>query len=198
MTSETQDPPTSASVSDYPVNLEIDYADGGRNRLTVFFRIVTIIPILLVSTGLTLLIWPIILMMLFRQKYPKWWFDFNLEYLKFSTRVGAYWGLQTDQYPSTDEEQSVHLTIEYPDSSQLNRFLPLFKWILAIPHYIALAILLSISSILVLVGWFIILFTGKLPRGIHDYLVGVTRWTVRVQAYAFMMATDKYPPFSLK
>jgi hypothetical protein len=193
MTSDSQNSPT----SDYPAGLNIDYDDTGRNRLTVFFRVITLIPILLVLIGLQTLVLPVLLMVLFRQKYPRWWFDFNLEVIKFSTRVSAYWMLLSDEYPSTDEEQSTHLTLDYPDASQLNRWLPLFKWILALPHYIVLAVLLMVGSILVTVGWLVILFTGKLPRGIHNYLVGVSRWSLRVQAYAFLLTTDKYPPFSL-
>jgi hypothetical protein len=193
MTSDSQN----LSTSDYPVSLNIDYDDTGRNRLTVFFRMITVLPILLVIIGFQTLTWPVLLMILFRQKYPQWWFDFNLEMTKFSTRVSAYWMLLSDSYPSTDEEQSTHLTLDYPDVGQLNRWMPLFKWILAIPHYIVLAVLLMIASILVIVGWLVILFTGKLPRGIHNYLVGVSRWSLRVQAYAFLLTTDKYPPFSL-
>ena len=188
---------TSSSTNDYPASLNIDYEGSGRNRLTVFFRIITLVPIVLVLTGLQTLLFPVILMVLFRQKYPRWWFDFNLEVTKFTTRVSAYWMLLTDNYPSTDEEQSTHLTLEYPDSGQLNRWMPLFKWILALPHYIVLAFLVTISAILVMVGWVIILFTGKLPQGIHNYIVGVNRWSLRVQAYAFLLTTDKSPPFSL-
>ncbi len=193
MTSDSQISP----ASDYPVSLNIDYSGSGRNRLTVFFRIITLIPIILIQSGLQILVFPVLLMILFRQKYPRWWFDFNLELTMFSTRVGAYWMLQTDEYPSTDEEQSIHLTLDYPDASQLNRWLPLFKWILAIPHYIVFSILLTVVFILVIVGWFSIVFTGKFPQGIHNYLVGVNRWSLRVQAYAFLLTTDKYPPFSL-
>ncbi|HIF73361.1 MAG TPA: DUF4389 domain-containing protein [Dehalococcoidia bacterium] len=193
MTSDSQISP----ASDYPVSLNIDYSGSGRNRLTVFFRIITLIPIILIQSGLQILVFPVLLMILFRQKYPRWWFDFNLELTMFSTRVGAYWMLQTDEYPSTDEEQSIHLTLDYPDASQLNRWLPLFKWILAIPHYIVFSILLTVAFILVIVGWFSIVFTGKFPQEIHNYLVGVNRWSLRVQAYAFLLTTDKYPPFSL-
>ncbi len=193
MTSDSQISP----ASDYPVSLNIDYSGSGRNRLTVFFRIITLIPIILIQSGLQILVFPVLLMILFRQKYPRWWFDFNLELTMFSTRVGAYWMLQTDEYPSTDEEQSIHLTLDYPDASQLNRWLPLFKWILAIPHYIVFSILLTVVFILVIVGWFSIVFTGKFPQEIHNYLVGVNRWSLRVQAYAFLLTTDKYPPFSL-
>ncbi|MDG0866268.1 DUF4389 domain-containing protein [Candidatus Lucifugimonas marina] len=193
MTSDSQN----SGLSDYPAALNIDYVSDGRNRITVFFRVVTLIPILLVVTGLQTLLWPVILMVLFRQKYPRWWFDFNLEVTKFTTRVSAYWMLLSDEYPSTDEEQSTHLTLDYPADGQLNRWLPLFKWILALPHYIVLWVLVMVAAILVFVSWFVILFTGKLPQGIHNYVVGVSRWSLRVQAYAFLLTTDKYPPFSL-
>ncbi len=193
MTSDSQN----SGLSDYPAALNIDYVSDGRNRITVFFRVVTLIPILLVVTGLQTLLWPVILMVLFRQKYPRWWFDFNLEVTKFTTRVSAYWMLLSDEYPSTDEEKSTHLTLDYPADGQLNRWLPLFKWILALPHYIVLWVLVMVAAILVFVSWFVILFTGKLPQGIHNYVVGVSRWSLRVQAYAFLLTTDKYPPFSL-
>jgi hypothetical protein len=193
----TSDSPN-MTMSDYPASLEIEYDDSSRNRLTVFFRGITVIPILLIVIGLQAISpFPIILMVLFRQKYPRWWFDFNLEVIKFSTRVGAYMLLLTDKYPSTDEEQSIHLTLDYPAQGELNRWLPLIKWILAIPHYIVLSVLLTVEIVLVLVGWVVILITGKLPEGIHKFMVGVSRWSLRVQAYAFLLTTDKYPPFSL-
>lgn len=194
MTSDSHAPPTSA---DYPVTLDIDYVDTDRNRATTFFRVILAIPIVIIQAGISALLWPQLLMILFRQKYPRWWFDFNVEVTRFSTRISAYMGLLTDQYPATDEEQSVRLTIDYPDATKLNRWLPLIKWILAIPHYIALAVLGAIALVLIVLGWFAILITGKLPRGIHNYLVGVTRWTTRVNAYAFLLTTDQYPPFSL-
>ncbi len=139
-----------------------------------------------------------ILMLLFRQRYPRWWFDFSRELTRFGARVGAYLFLLTDQYPSTEDEQSVHLVIDYPDAKKdLNRFLPLIKWFLAIPHYIVLFFLGIAAIIAVIVAWFAILFTGQYPRSFFDYIVGVARWGLRVNAYAFLLVTDKYPPFSL-
>lgn len=202
----------------YPLRLSIDYPDRALNRLTTFFRLIWIIPILVVlwaispdwgswksdsnwqfGTGLGGLVFLApLLMILFRQKYPRWWFDFNLELNRFGTRVGAYLTLLRDEYPSTDQEQAVHLDIDYPDVMRdLNRWLPLVKWFLAIPHYILL-IFLSIAAIVaIVIAWFAILFTGRYPRGLFDYVVGVQRWWLRVQAYALMLATDRYPPFSL-
>jgi len=139
------------------------------------------------------------LMIIFRQRYPRWWFDFSRELTRFEARVGAYLSLLTDQYPSTVEEQSVHLEIDYPDvKTDLNRWHPLFKWFLAIPHYIVLAFLSMASVFAVIIAWFAILFTGQYPKSLFDYNVGVARWWLRVSAYAFLMVTDHYPPFSLK
>jgi hypothetical protein len=140
---------------------------------------------------------PVLLMLLFRRKYPGWWFDWNLEFTRFSARVYAYLALLDDRYPSTDEEQSVHLDIERPDAARLSRGLPLVKWFLAIPHFIVL-LALGIGAFFVIVfAWFAILFTGRYPRGAFGYVVGVFRWSLRVSAYAFLLTTDRYPPFRL-
>jgi len=202
----------------YPATLAIDYPDRALNRLTTFFRIFTVIPIAIVlasvsgSLDLTLpsgwtllyaaggiLFLPPLLMILFRQKYPRWWFDWNLALTKFSVRVGTYIGLLTDVYPSTDEEQSVHIEIHYPDvPKELSRGLPLVKWFLAIPHYIVAGCLGIAAIVCVVIAWFAILFTGRYPRGLFDFVVGVYRWGLRISAYAFLLTTDKYPPFSLE
>jgi hypothetical protein len=202
----------------YPVQLSIDYPDRNLNRLTTFFRIFTIIPIAIIISLLTsgnfggtaegsesyqygvagLLFLPLVLMILFRQKYPKWWFDWNVALTKFSARVAAYFCLLTDEYPSTDEEQSVHIEIPYPDAkNELSAGLPLVKWLLAIPHYIILCFLVIAAIVCVVIAWFAILFTGRYPRGLFDFVVGVYRWCLRVSAYAFLLTTDRYPPFAL-
>jgi Domain of unknown function (DUF4389) len=215
---EAQYPPASAPPPAYPVRYDVDYPDRELNRVTSFFRIFTVIPIaivlgtvgagtLTVTTGQArygaagaggLLFFGPLLMILFRKKYPRWWFDWNLELARFQARVGVYFGLLTDTYPSTDEHQSVHLEIDYPDvERQLARGMPLVKWFLAIPHYLML-IALYIGAVFAVVGaWFAILFTGRFPRGLFDYLVGVGRWHWRVAGYAFLLATDAYPPFRL-
>lgn len=139
------------------------------------------------------------LMIIFRQRYPRWWFDFSRELARFQNRVGAYFGLLTDQYPSTTDEQSVHLEIDYPDvEKDLNRWMPLVKWFLAIPHYIVLFFLSIAAFIAVVIAWFAILFTGQYPKALFDFNVGVARWWLRVNAYAFLLVTDQYPPFSLE
>ena len=136
-------------------------------------------------------------MLLFRQKYPKWWFDWNLALSRFSTRVSAYFALLRDEYPSTDEEQAVHLDIPYPNAKELNRWLPLVKWIMAIPHYIVLLFLYIAASVVVIIAWFAILFTGRYPKSLFDFIVSVYRWSLRVSVYTFILTTDRYPPFSL-
>jgi hypothetical protein len=141
---------------------------------------------------------PIALMLVFRRKYPRWWYDFNLQVGRFAGRVGAYAALQRDEYPSTDEEQAVHLEVDYPDTEQLNRWLPLVKWFLAIPHYLVLLFLFIGLVFTTLLAWLAILITGSYPRPLFDYSVGVARWSARVSGYAFLLVTDRYPPFSLR
>jgi hypothetical protein len=139
-----------------------------------------------------------LLMILFRQKYPRWWFDWNLELQRFTNRVGIYLALMDDRYPATDQQQAVHLDYVYPDAARdLNRWLPLVKWLLAIPHYIVLFFLWIAAIVVVIIAWFAILFTGRYPRGMFDFVQGVIRWGARVVAYAFVLVTDRYPPFSL-
>lgn len=191
----------------YPASLDVDYPES-LDRFTTFFRVLWAIPVLIVlctlgSTvgegGATGLVVATALMIIFRQRYPRWWFDFALEINRFSTRVGAYLFLLTDKYPSTVETQTVHLDIRYPDAKQdLNRWLPLVKWLLAIPHYVVLEILGVAAVVATIIAWFAILFTGRYPRGLFDFVVGVGRWGLRVSAYAFLLVTDEYPPFSLR
>ena len=138
------------------------------------------------------------LMIIFRQRYPRWWFDFSRELTRFGARVSAYAALLTDRYPSTVEEQSVHLEIDYPNvKTDLNRWYPLVKWLLVIPHYFVLFFLSVASLVAWIMAWFAILVTGRYPRSLFNFNVGVSRWWLRVQAYAFLLVTDRYPPFSL-
>ena len=190
---------TTAALSDYPARLTIDYPDRQLDRLSSAFRLIWAIPIAVVLGALNGILFPaVLLMVLFRRKYPRWWFDFNLELTRFSTRVSTYVALMSDVYPSTDEEQYVHLELDYPDAERdLNRWLPLVKWFLAIPHVVILVFLTIGALFAVLVAWFAVLFTGRLPRPLFDYLEGVTRWWLRVEAYAFLLTTDQYPPFRM-
>ena len=197
---------------EYPVAFSVDYPDRDLNRLTTALRIFTAIPIGIVlatvggssggwaaaSGSAGLLFIPPLLMILFRQKYPSWWFEWNRELLRFSNRFGVYLALMDDRYPSTDEQQSVHLDFPYPDAQRdLNQWLPLVKWLLAILHYIALIGLGIAAVVLVIVAWVVILFTGRYPQSIFDFVEGVIRWNNRVIGYALVLVTDQYPPFRL-
>ena len=204
----------------YPVTFAVEYPDRPLDRLTTFFRIFTVIPIAIVmaaitgfstsyhdvgdttvavtTAGIGLLFLPPLLLILFREKYPRWWFDWNLNFQRLSNRVCVYLLLMDDRYPSTDEEQGVHLGYSYPDvESDLGRGMPLVKWFLAIPHYIVLFFLSIGAFFAVVFAWFAILFTGRYPRGLFDYVEGVLRWHNRVVGYAFALVTDRYPPFRL-
>lgn len=211
-----------AQAAPYAARLEIDYPEK-LDRITTAFRLIWIIPIaiilsLLSATGGTRVVTEagetisrseggimggiaaaIALMILFRQRYPRWWFDFAREMTRFSARITAYAALLTDAYPSTVDEQSVHLEIDYPDVERdLNRWLPLVKWFLAIPHILVLVVLVILAILAVIVAWFAILVTAQYPKGLFDFVVGVVRWSLRVQAYAFLLVTDEYPPFTLE
>ena len=183
----------------YPVHFSVDFPAQSQDRLTAFFRPIVAIPILIVLGTMRNLLFPaLLLMMVFRQKYPRWWFDWNLELLRFSNRVGVYLALMTDRYPSTDEHQCVHLDIPYPNAQHdLNRWLPLVKWFLVIPHYVVLALLYVGLVVAVIAAWVAILVTGHYPRAIFEFVEGVIRWHNRVIAYAFALTTDRYPPFRL-
>jgi Domain of unknown function (DUF4389) len=215
-------PPTPGDAAvvgdDYPVQYDVDYPDRPLNRLTTFFRFFTVIPIAIVLgavSGATysagsdgsyyfgaaaggFLFGGPLLMILFRKKYPRWWFDWNQELARFTSRVHIYFSLLDDKYPSTDERQSLRLDIRYPNAeTDLMRGMPLIKWLLAIPHYIVLFFLTIGAFVAVVIAWFAILFTGRYPRPLFDFVVGTQRWFVRVAAYAFLLTTDRYPPFRL-
>jgi hypothetical protein len=208
-------------MDDYPVKFAVEYPDRQLDRLTSFFRIFMLIPIAIVfaaivgfstsyedATGTTVtvaaggigvLFLPALLMILFRNKYPRWWFDWNLELQRFATRIGVYALLMNDRYPATDDQQSVRLEYPYPDVERdLGRGMPLVKWFLAIPHYIVLVFLHIGVFFAAIFAWFAILFTGRYPRGLFDYIEGVLRWHNRVVGYAFTLVTDRYPPFRLR
>jgi Domain of unknown function (DUF4389) len=205
--------------SSYPVAFSVEYPDRKLNRLTTFFRIFTVIPIAIVAellaggfyglgggeaaywagAGVGLLTLPVLLLILFRKKYPRWWYEWNLELLRFSNRIGIYLALMDDRYPSTDEMQAVRLDFPYPNAqNDLGRGMPLVKWFLAIPHYFVLFFLFVAAFFAIVFAWFAILFTGRYPRGAFDFVEGVTRWYNRVIGYAFALVTDQYPPFRLR
>jgi hypothetical protein len=209
----------------YPqATFSVDYPEKKLNRLTTFFRIFVAIPILIVMAGVTggfnyhpstgmndamnpvqtisiaagFLVIPIVLMLLFRRKYPKWWYDWNIAFSRFNYRVSVFLLLMRDEYPSTDEEQNVHLDFPYPNILELNRWMPLVKWFLAIPHYFILLFIGIGVFFITIVAWFAILLTGRYPKSMFNFVEGYLRWTLRVEVYSCLLTTDKYPPFSLE
>ena len=215
--SEPSDP---AGAHDYPLTFSVDYPDRNLNRLSTALRIIWVIPIaILIATvegggfgagaggsgaryaggGIGVLFITVLLMLLFRRKYPRWWYEWNLQLTRFSNRVAVYFTLMDDHYPSTDEEQAVHLDFPHPDAErELHRALPLVKWLLALPHYLVLIVLTLAAIVACVLAWFAILATGRYPRGLFGFVEGVLRWHNRVGAYAFLLITDRYPPFSLR
>ena len=188
-------------MKQYPVNLKIDYSETS-NKSTTFIRVVLILPVVtilaLISSYAEALSLAVALMILFREKYPKWWFDWNLALSKFWLRIAAYGLLMRDEYPSTDDDQAIQVDIPYPDvKKDLTRWMPLFKWILVIPHLIVLLLILIAVVVCSVFAWFSILFTGRYPKGIFDFVEGFLRWSLRVNAYVFLLTTDEYPPFRL-
>ncbi|MGH3249286.1 MAG: DUF4389 domain-containing protein [Trebonia sp.] len=211
---------TTSGGDDYPLTFAVDYPDRSLNRLSTAFRILTIIPIAILAGfleggsfatnagasgaryaagGIGILVIPVVLMLLFRKKYPRWWYDWNLQLTRFSNRIAVYFALMDDHYPSTDEQQAVHVEFPYPDAEHdLTRGLPIVKWLLAIPHYVVLFFLTIAALVAAIIAWFAVLFTGRYPRPLFDFIEGVIRWHNRVGAYAFLLITDRYPPFSLQ
>lgn len=210
-----------ATATPYPARLEIDYPEE-LDRISTIFRLIYVIPIAIVLAALSAsgtvtftneagervtetaggiaggLAVATAMMIIVRQRYPRWWFDFAVEFTRFGARIGAYLALLTDAYPSTVEHQTVHLEVDYPDVEQdLNRWMPIVKWLLAIPHVLVLAVLSVVAVLAIIVAWFAIIVTGRYPRVLFDYVVGVARWWLRVEAYAALLVTDRYPPFSL-
>ena len=213
-------PSTTSGGGDYPLTFAVDYPDRPLDRLSTAFRIITIIPIAILAAlleggsfaanagdsgasfaagGIGILVIPVALMILFRKKYPRWWYDWNLQLARFSNRIAVYFALMNDRYPSTEDQQSVHLDFPYPDAEHdLSRGMPLVKWLLAIPHYVVLFFLTIGALVAAIIAWFAVLFTGRYPRPLFDFIEGVIRWHNRVGAYAFLLITDRYPPFSLQ
>ena len=208
-------PTAPSGPAPYPVDLDVRYPEEPRNRVTVLFRAILAVPVLILLAILTgqstdlsaanaasiaggFVFLPTLLLLLFRHRYPRWWFDFNVQLLAFVNRVSIYLLLLRDEYPSTEDRQALDLRVPYPDAkAELSRGLPLVKWLLALPHYIVLGVLSVGVLVAVVIAWFAILFTGRCPRGIHDFVVGYLRWSARVYCYALLLTTDRYPPFRL-
>ena len=183
-----------------------------RDRMSVALRIFLVVPIAIFVSAFTawsgsseastflsgLLFLPVLLALVFRGIYPSYVLDFNRALLALSTRVTAYIFLLNDKYPSIEDSADVKITFpEIAGGAKLNRYLPLVKWLLALPLYIV-GFVYTIYGLAVLIfTWFTILFTGKMPAFSGGVLLGVTQFWNRVYGYAFLLVTDEYPSFSL-
>jgi len=184
-----------------------------RNRLTAFFRLVIVMPVAIYVSAFAidsistdtwgyslggLIFLPTLLALVFRGIYPSYALAFNHALISLETRVNAYALLLTDDYPSIEENDIVKITLpEVGEGSQLNRYLPLIKWFLAIPLYVMAIIYLVYGLFLTLFAWLSILFSGKYPVWCADAMVGILAFYNRVYGYAFILITDEYPSFSL-
>jgi Domain of unknown function (DUF4389) len=196
-------PPTAVTPSDYPVTFDIEYPER-LSRWKIFVKWLLAIPHFIIVYLLVLVAGVLefiaFFAVLFTKKWPRGLFDFTVQIYRWTANVYAYAvTLQRDEYPpfSGDAGQyPLTFDVEYDDN--LSRWQIFVKWLLAIPHYIVLLFLGLAASVVVFIAFFAILFTGRYPRGMFDFVTGVARWWFRVQAYAFWFMTDRYPPFSLK
>ncbi|MBU6255475.1 MAG: DUF4389 domain-containing protein [Actinomycetales bacterium] len=195
------------------IETQIDVSLTERNRLTAFFRIILVLPVFIFvasfappselfsdnwsAYGAGLLVLPAGLAIVFRQVYPSYVLAFNEALLSLQTRLDAYLLLLTDQYPSIEENDVVSVTFPEVDAKQLNRWLPLVKWFLALPLYLVGIIYVIYAAVLTLIGWFSILFTGNYPEFCAEGVVGTLAYWNRVVGYALLLVTDEYPTFSL-
>jgi hypothetical protein len=194
------------------IETQIDVSLTERNRLTALFRIILVVPAFIFVSSFApatafsddglgifagLLALPAALAIVVRQVYPSYVLAFNEALLSLQTRVDAYLLLLTDEYPSIEENDLVSVTFPEVDAKQLNRFLPLIKWLLALPLYLVGILYIIYAALLTLLGWFSILFTGNYPEVCAEGVVGTIAYWNRVVGYAFLLVTDEYPTFSL-
>jgi hypothetical protein len=183
----------------YPVTFDVDYPEQ-QSRWVTLFRLILAIPVYIPASIINGAVGSIgqfaFVTILFRKKYPRWAFDFLAVGYRYYYGALAYLLLLRDEYGPFDDIGTVRVDFEYPE--KLNRWLPLVKWLLAIPHYIVLYLLWIVYVIVLIIAWFAILITGKHPRALFDFGVAVNRWSLRVTAYAFALTTDQYPPFSFR
>ncbi len=187
--------------SGYPVRYDAQY-EAKHSRLLLFFRWLLIIPHLLVLYALgavaNIMTFIAFFAILFTKKYPRGLFDFVVNIHRWQANVGAYIFMLRDEYPPFSwEPGSYPVTFEADYPGEMARFAPLYKWLLAIPNLIVLVFVAIVAILLWFISWFAILFTGTFPKGMFDFIVGTHRWSVRLNAYVYLL-TDKYPPFSTK
>ena len=192
---------TVAGAPGYPVRYDVEYPEE-LSRWLIFVKWLLAIPHFMILWALSIAAGVMgfiaFFAILFTKRYPRGLFDFVVNFNRWSLNVDAYTGLLRDEYPPFSWEPgqyAVTYEVDYPE--QLNRWLPLIKWPLAIPHIIVLLFLFIGAFVAWVIAWFAILFTKRFPRGLFDFVVGVTRWQYRVDAYTGLLR-DEYPPFSLK
>jgi hypothetical protein len=186
----------------YPVTFDVEYPERLSRWKVVFKPWLLALPayfmLYIIGSAVQYIVPFAFFSILFRRRYPRWSFDFMLAFYRYQYRVIAYGvNLWRDDYPALEDPQAVRLDVQYPEPQTLNRWLPLVKWLLAIPHYIVLLFLFFAGFAVLVIVWFAILFTARYPKGLFDFTVGINRWGLRVTAYAFLLMRDEYPPFSL-
>ena len=182
-----------------------------RDQVSGLFRYILIVPVLIfaaafapggaesLSIGMGVVVLPTLLAIVFRGVYPSYALRFNQSIVELSTRITAYALLLNDNYPSIEANSSVRVVFpDVEDGKKLNRLLPLVKWLLAIPLYIVGIVYTIYGLIMLIVGWFAVIFTKAMPQAVAEVLFGVTRFWNRVLGYAFLLVTDEYPSFSLR
>ena len=194
------------------IETQIDVTLTERNRLTAFFRIILVVPAFIFVASFSptsafsddamsiyagLLALPAALAIIVRQVYPSYVLAFNDALLSLQTRVDAYLLLLTDEYPSIEENDVVSVTFPEVDAKQLNRWLPLVKWLLAVPLYLVGIVYVIYAAILTVIAWFSVLFTGNYPEFCAEGVVGTIAYWNRVAGYALLLVTDEYQTFSL-
>jgi hypothetical protein len=192
-----------APASDYPVTFDVEYPEG-LSRWKIFLKWLFAIPqfiiVYLLQAVNSILVFIAFFAILFTKKWPRGLFDFSVQIQRWTFNVYAYAvTLQRDEYPPFTGEAGqypVALEVDYDDN--LSRWQIFLKWLFALPHLIIVTFLALAAIVVVFIAFFAILFTGKYPRGMFDFVTGTLRWYVRVNAYAFWLMTDRYPPFSLE
>ncbi len=190
-----------ATTSEYPVRFDCSYPEGG-NRFLILARWLLAIPHLVITSILmdlvALFAFFAFFTILFTRRYPEGMFRLAVGFQRWYYNTLAY-VLFHDRYPpfSVDEGEYAPLSFDVERPEQFNRWLPLVKWLLAIPHYVVVTVLSFFALFVYLYVWVAVLVTGRYPRGAFDFLVGVGRWTARMNAYVYLL-TDEYPPFSLR
>jgi hypothetical protein len=200
---EAASPPVATAAADYPARFDVEYPER-LSRWKIFVKWLFAIPhfiiVYLLQIVGALMVFVAFFSILFTKRWPLMMFEFMVQIQRWTENVTVYaLTLQRDEYPPFSGEAGEYAVLfEIDNDESLSRWKIFVKWLLVIPHLIVLAFLAIAASVAVFIGFFAILFTARFPRGLFDFVVGVLRWTIRVNAYAGWLMTDRYPPFSLK